>query len=188
MFLNSLVAQTSSNETTQEVALSGQFDALIEESETFQQFKVIPRTGLNKFRRALADSLKRYRNNIATIENERNLVEERNDSLQKQVEEVNIALAATQEKVDNMNFFGMMVTKSAYNLIMWGIVIALIALLVFLYLAFLNANRVARQSKNDKVRLDNELEDLRKSANEKQVKIKRELQTALNKLEDRNKQ
>jgi Skp family chaperone for outer membrane proteins len=86
-----------------------------------------------------------------------------------------------------MNFFGILITKSVYNVILWGIVIGLVVLLIFLYLAFLNANRVAKQAKNDKVRVDEELEDLRKTDHDKQVKIKRELQTALNKLDELNK-
>jgi hypothetical protein len=43
---------------------------------------------------------------------------------------------------------------------------------------------MTRQAKKDKELVDQELEDLRKRSHEKQVKIKRELQTALNKLEE----
>jgi preprotein translocase subunit SecF len=167
--------------------LSDQYKDMIESSETFQQYKVIPITKMNGFGEALKDTLSRYRNNIVSVKNERDAVEENNDSLQQQLADVKIELTETQKEVDSMNFFGILITKSVYNVILWGIVIGLVVLLIFLYLAFLNANRVAKQAKNDKVRVDEELEDLRKTAHDKQVKIKRELQTALNKLDELNK-
>ena len=167
--------------------LSDQYKDMIESSETFQQYKVIPITKMNGFGEAMKDTLSRYRNNIVSIKNERDAVEENNDSLQQQLADVKIELTETQKEVDSMNFFGILITKSVYNVILWGIVIGLVVLLIFLYLAFLNANRVAKQAKNDKVRVDEELEDLRKTAHDKQVKIKRELQTALNKLDELNK-
>jgi len=167
--------------------LSDQYEGMIESSETFQQYKVIPITKMNGFAEALKDTLSRYRNNIVSVKNERDAVEENNDSLQKQLADVKIELTETQKEVDSMNFFGLLITKSVYNVILWGIVVGLIVVLIFLYLAFLNANRAAKQAKHDKVRVDEELEDLRKTAHDKQVKIKRELQTALNKLEELNK-
>lgn len=184
-----MVSHAVAQETTEEVpaTLESQYEMMIDNSETFQQYKVIPITKMNTFKQSLLDSLNRYNATIENVRDEKGAVEENNDSLQQQLAEVNIELTETQKLVDGIEVFGTTMTKTAYNITMWSVVVGLLALLVFLYLAFLNANRVAKQAKNDKLRVDDELEELRKTAHEKQVKVKRELQTALNKIDEMTK-
>lgn len=185
MVSTTLHAQEEATEMPE--SLKTQYENMIDNSETFQQYKVIPIVKMAAFKQSLADTLSRYKSNIENISNEKNAIAENNDSLQQKVSQVNIELAETQKLVDGIQIFGATLTKSTYNVIMLSIIIGLIILLVFLYLTFLNAQRLARQAKNDKLRLDNELEDLRKTAHDKQVKVKRELQTALNKIDELSK-
>ncbi len=187
IYSNITIAQEAGSQRKSPIKLSEQYQQMVEESESFQQYKLIPIAKINKFKAAMVDSVNILKADRVTTIVASKAVQVRNDSLQSQLAAVKSDLTETQKEVDSINFFGSLVTKTTYNVVLWGIVAVLVFLLVFLYLAFLNANRNAKQAKRDKVRLDNELEDLRRTAHDKQVKIKRELQTALNRLEDSNK-
>ncbi len=170
----------------QDATLKSTFNDLIENSETFQQYKVIPIVKLNSFEKQLADTLQ---NNKAKLNEEiqaKNNSNQKVDSLKSNVGDLQTELEETQLMVDGIMFLGMPMNKSTYTIMVWSIIFVLLAGIIFVYVLFLNSNRVTKQTKIEKNRVDNELEDLRKSAHEKQVKIKRELQTALNKLEEQN--
>ncbi|PTB92351.1 hypothetical protein C9994_14230 [Marivirga lumbricoides] len=141
---------------------------------------------MNSFEGKLSDTLSRYQNEIAVAENEERAAKKTADSLRSEVQELTTNLEETQKLVDGIFFLGIPMTKSGYNALVWSIVAILVIALGVVYYLFYNSHKVTRQTKIDKARVDNELEELRKTSHEKQVKIKRELQTALNKLEEHN--
>jgi hypothetical protein len=93
-------------------------------------------------------------------------------------------LAQAQARVDEVSLLGMPITKSTYNLIMWGLVI------VFGAIAAIVLARSGSHSREAKyrIKLYNELEEEYKTykskANEKEKKLARELQTERNKLDE----
>jgi peptidoglycan hydrolase CwlO-like protein len=187
IFVASPFAYAQEENSTGPKSMEMQLEDMINNSETFQQFKVIPIVKMNSFKDILSDTLSNYQLIIDNMKREKNSVATQNDSLVKNVGKLKSQLTETQKLVDGIQLFGSTVTKTAYNFVLWGIVVGLLVILVVIYISFLNANRAAKQAKNDKVRVDQELEDLRKTANEKQVKVKRELQTALNKIDELSK-
>ncbi|MFQ3213113.1 MAG: peptidoglycan hydrolase CwlO-like protein [Marivirga sp.] len=187
IFVASPFAYAQEENSTGPKSMEMQLEDMINNSETFQQFKVIPIVKMNSFKDILSDTLSNYQLIIDNMKREKNSVATQNDSLVKNVGKLKSQLTETQKLVDGIQLFGSTVTKTVYNFVLWGIVVGLLVILVVIYISFLNANRAAKQAKNDKVRVDQELEDLRKTANEKQVKVKRELQTALNKIDELSK-
>ncbi|MBK6266268.1 hypothetical protein JKA74_14575 [Marivirga sp. S37H4] len=185
-FLLSSSASMAQSEEAQDNGLENTFRGMIEGSETFQQYKVIPITKINSFEKQLSDTLENYQSQIEQAEISKNNAEQTADSLRSEVQLLTTDLEETQKQVDGILFLGMPMTKSGYNIMFWTIVAILIIGLALVYALFLNSNRVTKQTKVEKERVDNELEELRKTSHEKQVKIKRELQTALNKLEEQN--
>lgn len=175
-------AQTEELDAT----LKSSFRDLIDNSETFQQYKVIPIVKMNSFEKQLTDTLQLYKSKISTANEAENSANLKVDSLKSEVVDLQTELEETQEMVDGILFLGIPMNKSSYTIMVWTIIFILLAGIVFVYVLYLNSNRVTKQTKNDKNRVDNELEELRKTSHEKQVKIKRELQTALNKLEEQN--
>ncbi|WP_375577601.1 hypothetical protein ABWH96_11110 [Marivirga tractuosa] len=164
--------------------LSEQYQNMIEGSETFEKYKVIPITKVNSFGRIMNDSINTLKESVSSAKSAKQKAEIERDSAKSQMNRLNSELEETQEAVDEMPFLGIPMTKTTYNIVMWSIVVILIAGLVIVYVMFLNSYRTTRQAKKDKDLVDQELEDLRKRSHDKQVKIKRELQTALNKLEE----
>ena len=163
---------------------SEQYQNMIEGSETFEIYKVIPITKMNEFGQIMNDSVQNLKENVASAKSAMMKAETERDSAKSQMNKLSSELEEAEKAVDQMPLLGIPMSKTTYNIVMWSIVVILIAGLVIVYIMFLNSFRMTRQAKKDKELVDQELEDLRKRSHEKQVKIKRELQTALNKLEE----
>ena len=106
------------------------------------------------------------------------------DTLKKSATEKDQTLTQSNARVNEVSLLGMPITKSTYNLIMWGLVI------VFGAIAAIVIARSGSHSREAKyrVKLYNELEEEFKAykvkANEKEKKLARELQTERNKLDE----
>jgi short subunit fatty acids transporter len=171
-------------EAQEDAKLSDQYQNMIESSETFESYKVIPITKVNSFGQILNDTISTLKESVSSAKKAKSKAETERDSANSQMNTLKSELEETQAIVDEMPFLGIPMSKTTYNIAMWSIVVILIGGLVLVYIMFLNSYRMTRQAKKDKELVDQELEDLRKRAHDKQVKIKRELQTALNKLEE----
>ncbi|WP_296620821.1 hypothetical protein [Marivirga sp.] len=168
----------------EDAKLSDQYQNMIESSETFEKYKVISISKINAFGQIMNDSISTLKESVSTAKSARLQAETERDSAKSQMTELKSELEVTQDAVDEMPLLGIPMSKTTYNIVMWSIVVVLIAGLVIVYVMYLNSYRMTRQAKKDKALIDQELEDLRKRSHDKQVKIKRELQTALNKLEE----
>ena len=168
----------------EDAKLANQYQDMIESSETFEKFKVIPITKVNSFGQIMNDSISALKEGVASAKSAKRTAEKQRDSAKSQMAAIKTELEETESAVNEMPFLGIPMSKTTYNIVMWSIIVVLIAGLVIVYVMFLNSFRMTRQAKKDKDLVDQELEDLRKRSHDKQVKIKRELQTALNKLEE----
>lgn len=164
--------------------LSEQYRELMDRSETYEKYKVIAITKLDEFWAGVEDSLGLYRSQIADAKRQ---VARANETLQQAKDSlavVNKQLAASEEENDGIYFLGMLLDKSFYNVLVWGIVGGLLVLLGVLYVSFKTSHQITSRAKKDLQQVSAELENLRHRSNEKQVKLKRELQTALNQIEE----
>ncbi|RYU90633.1 hypothetical protein EWM62_08245 [Mucilaginibacter terrigena] len=93
-------------------------------------------------------------------------------------------LAESKAKVDEVSLLGIPLSKSTYNLIMWGLVIGFGAIAVIVIARSGSHSREA----NYRIKLYNELEEeykiYKSKANEKEKKLARELQTERNKNDE----
>src|SRR5690625_4338717 len=103
-----------------------QISELIEKSNTYQSYKVIELNKLRVLQRNIRDSISVLKTSIATSESV--ILEQNNkiDSITNQIEDLNLDLAKTQDKVENISLLGIPTNKSTYNTIMWSIVIVLL--------------------------------------------------------------
>ncbi len=106
------------------------------------------------------------------------------DSLKKDIADKDKELSASNDRVNAIDVFGIFIQKSVYNLVMWGLV-ALFGIVAIVVIA--RSGSYSREAK-EKVRLYEELEEEFKAykakANEKEIKLARELQTERNKLDE----
>ncbi|ASU36205.1 hypothetical protein [Mucilaginibacter xinganensis] len=105
-------------------------------------------------------------------------------NLQSSVSEKEQSLAQSNARVNSVNFLGMYINKSAYNLIMWGLVIILGATAAVVIFRSGAHSREARYRINLYNELDEEFKNYKAKANEKEKKLARELQTERNKVDE----
>ena len=161
--------------------LSQQFDYVMEESNRYQEYKVVKIEFLNKLKSHVLDSMKAVRNELAAaremIANQKNDIQQ----LQTDLKDVNDRLEAVNTEKDNIDFLGVPMKKGGYKSIMWVIIAVLLALLLFFIYQFNRSNAVTVQTRKTLTETQEEFETHRKNAREREQKLKRELQDELNK-------
>lgn len=159
-------------------SLNGQYQYLLTKVYFYQQ------PLLNAFHKSIMDTLNATRHllkdSVAKLSAETKMV----DSLQNSIKANDQTLSQSNARIDSIDMFGIILPKTTYNLIMWGLVV------VFALIAFIVIGRSGSYSREAKYRIQlyNELEEEYKNyklkANEKEKKLARELQTERNKLDE----
>ncbi|MFT6866574.1 MAG: beta-lactamase regulating signal transducer with metallopeptidase domain [Cyclobacteriaceae bacterium] len=158
------------------------FNGIMNEYGTWEIYKVVPVSRLEQFSQALVDTMKVKESRISSLENTIAVQGTQLDSAEQQIGRLKMSLAKSETTNDQITFMGVDFNKTGYHLMVWLIVAILFGLAVFAHLLFIRSNRSTNQSKKECNALMTELEDQRTISHEKHLKIKRELQTAVNLL------
>ena len=180
---NAYTAQTAAApvEEAKPTTLEGVFQQLIDRSGAWQNFKMLDRGKLAAFQRSMTDSINGVRSQLVAEKQKVKENEATIKELNDKITEIQAALDQTKDQKDSVSFFGALVSKGLYNTIMWGIVLALASLLVLYIYKFSNGNVVTKKSINDLNELQEEYENYRKAAIEREQKVRRQLQDEINK-------
>ena len=180
---NAYTAQTAVApvEEAKPTTLEGVFQQLIDRSGAWQNFKMLDRGKLAAFQRSMTDSINGVRSQLVAEKQKVKENEATIKELNDKITEIQAALDQTKDQKDSVSFFGALVSKGLYNTIMWGIVLALASLLVLYIYKFSNGNVVTKKSINDLNELQEEYENYRKAAIEREQKVRRLLQDEINK-------
>ena len=168
-------------EEVKPTTLEGVFQQLIDRSGAWQNFKMLDRGKLAAFQRSMTDSINGVRSQLVAEKQKVKENEATIKELNDKITEIQAALDQTKDQKDSVSFFGALVSKGLYNTIMWGIVLALASLLVLYIYKFSNGNVVTKKSINDLNELQEEYENYRKAAIEREQKVRRQLQDEINK-------
>ena len=180
---NAYTAQTAVApvEEAKPTTLEGVFQQLIDRSGAWQNFKMLDRGKLAAFQHSMTDSINGVRSQLVAEKQKVKENEATIKELNDKITEIQAALDQTKDQKDSVSFFGALVSKGLYNTIMWGIVLALASLLVLYIYKFSNGNVVTKKSINDLNELQEEYENYRKAAIEREQKVRRQLQDEINK-------
>lgn len=180
---NAYTAQTAVApvEEAKPTTLEGVFQQLIDRSGAWQNFKMLDIGKLAAFQRSMTDSINGVRSQLVAEKQKVKENEATIKELNDKITEIQAALDQTKDQKDSVSFFGALVSKGLYNTIMWGIVLALASLLVLYIYKFSNGNVVTKKSINDLNELQEEYENYRKAAIEREQKVRRQLQDEINK-------
>jgi tetrahydromethanopterin S-methyltransferase subunit B len=106
----------------------------------------------------------------------------------KEISDLKANLSNTQKDLDttnseknNMALFGMQMSKINYNVLMWSIIAGLFALLIFFVYKFKSSNSITREAKHNLAEIEEEFEEHRRTALEREQKVRRQLQDEINK-------
>jgi hypothetical protein len=106
------------------------------------------------------------------------------DSLKADVAGKDQTLNASHSRADEVNIFGLALSKTTYNLITWGLILLFGITAVAVILRSANARHEAREKAQLYQELEEEFKGYKAKANEKEKKLARELQTERNKVDE----
>ena len=184
LFSNLLVSNAQENNVKSplsEGSINEQFDYVIEKSNRYQEYKVIKTNWLYTLKSNTLDSVQAFQNQLKETNK---IISEQSreiETLKRNLEKTNNSLDQVNLEKNSMSLFGMQLSKNSYNAIMWLIIGCLfILMLVFIY-KFKNSNIITKQAKLALQETEEEFEEHRKRALEREQKVMRRLQDEINK-------
>jgi hypothetical protein len=159
-------------------SLNGQYQYLLTKLYAYQ------RPQLSAFYKNLTDTIRTQRKQLKDAQSKLGEQSKTVKDLQADVTTKEQSLNESTTKRDAIDLAGMTLSKTTYNMIMWGLVIAFGAIAVLFMLQGAAARREAKYRVKLYEDLDEEHKVYKQKANEKEKKLARELQTARNQLED----
>ena len=164
--------------------LDKQYETLMKVSTTYQEYKVIKHVRLNAFWKNIQDSILTAKVKQQTLKQEIADLNEELLTTQNNLGEVTSNLEVSNHDRDRIDFIGIPLTKSFYNSLVWGIIFILGGLAVLFFFRFNKSNAITRSTKKEADTLFNEYDNYKKNTRDKELQLKRELQTAINTIED----
>ena len=175
--------------------LANQFNDLMTNSNSYQGHKVIKIGSINSFWKTVQDSVKVKDQALSKARLEaKNKLDEAQANIQDQEKQI-LALKEESAQKDlevqrsaSISVLGLYVEKQNYAIINTIIIIALLILLAVIFLQYKSSRKVTVEKQRAYDEIDQEFNEYKKSAREKELKVKRELQTEMNRVEELNQQ
>ena len=171
-------------DTAIDQSLERKFQDLIDKSETYQDYKVIGRDRLASFWSEVTDTL--VQNGKDRVDLEENL-----RAVNKNISQVEVQLKESQDELemvkfekDRISFLGLELIKNQYSYLVWGIILILAILVVVANVRYITTSRTTKRVKREGHELQSEFEEFKKKTLEKETKLRRELQTEINTVEE----
>lgn len=168
-------AQKDINAWKSETNLEQQYEVFKENLNFWDGRYFLTNAQLDEFYNALSDS-------VAILENEITAKASRIDTLENELAQTNQNLEETRSEletsIENRNsitILGLNVGKGAYTFVMTMIILALLALLGFLFMLYKRSHSVTAKTKKDYEDLKEEFETHKKNALDRYTKINTEL-------------
>ena len=165
-------------------SLKGQYESLLYRSKSYYGAKLIVPARLTAFYQNVADSIRKERssskNAFIKIREQAKTI----DTLNSQIKGNESSLANSNAKLDQISFLGIPFSKSAYNTLVWSIIIVLALALAFVVIRSAKNISEAKYRTELYEEVSKEYQTFKVKANEKEKKLARELQDERNKLDE----
>ena len=164
--------------------LEQKWSKMLEKAENYEPYKVIKKTELADFWKSTNDTIQRYQKEL---KGERSLIASQKvqiAQLKAQTVELNNTLSQNETDKNSVSFLGIKANKIAYlSTLCLLLVIALFGIGA-LYYMYKNSNTITSQKVNAYQVLSKEFDEYKLGKIEMERKLRRELQTQVNKLEE----
>lgn len=179
--LLSSVAFTQETTLEDTNSIENQFEELYKKSSTYQIYKVISKDKYQRLKLNILDSLKNLKKIIAHEQSlllrEKTNINETKTLLDKAEIDLNIAL----KKENSIDVLGVQLSKTAYNMLLWGIIVLLLSGLSYYIFKFFRSNILTKEAQNNLMDVEKEFEQHRKKTLVREQKLRRKLQDEINK-------
>lgn len=180
--LQDAFAQVPSTQTPS--TLREQFDFLKEESNTYENKKIVRETDLNSFWTNVRDSLAQVHQQLALRKNNINTQKAEIDTLNARLESQREMVEDSEHASTHISVMGIDILKNSFLSFFWITASVLSLLLLGALYQYRNSKMVTSRTQYNLRAIQRELEDFRKKSLEKERKLRRELQTERNRVEE----
>lgn len=164
--------------------LGAQYDKMIRVSYSYKGYLSIKQETIADFYKQAMDSVYAERTEVMALNEGIREDRLKTAECQKNLAEIKTALTESNALNDRIQFFGMSMTKVAYNSSALIVILTLLIFGVAAFVRYRSSSRNTTVAQNELSVLIDEHEELKKKARDREVELKRELQTALNRLEE----
>ncbi len=162
-------------------SIDNQFEFVIRRSNSWQEYKTVKKTWLYTLKAHTLDSLKAVHKDLAETQTVVKTQANEIENLKSNLANTQNDLEKTNTEKDSMALFGMQMSKSGYNGLMWSIIAGLLALLLLFIYKFKNSNAITREARKSLAEIEEEFDEHRRTALEREQKVRRQLQDEINK-------
>ncbi|TDS64292.1 hypothetical protein [Myroides indicus] len=168
-------AQSDSN------TIENQFNTLINQSNNWQNYKVVEKNKLQQLQHNVKDSIHGLQTTIR--QNKTSLIEQKQsiDSLSNQLQIIQKDLTAALDRENNLDFIGISTHKTTFKTLVWSIIITLLLILGILFFQFKKSYADTKDARKKREETEIELEEYKRTSLEREQKIRRQLQDEINK-------
>lgn len=178
-FAQDAAPQTAAQEPQ---TIDEQFATIIKTSNSFEDYKVIKKYKINQLKDNTQKHIVDLNNQIVNLNKKIETQGKEIAQLKTSLGNTEATLEDTNKEKDAMNFFGAQMSKSGYNTMVWSIAgVLLLSLLLFIF-KFKNSNILTKQAQKKLDEIEQDFEDYKRKALEKEQKLGRQLQDERNKL------
>ncbi len=179
VFLFSVQAQNS---------LNSQYQQLKEESNDYQDFKVIKQTTLDSFWGRVQDSVTVNKKKLREARQEIEAQKTQLTQLQQQVKQKEDQMKKDDEASQQVSVLGINVDKNGYVTFSYILYAVLLAILGFFFFRYQSSNRVTVNTRRDYDETRQQVDEYKKKLLETQTALGRELQTERNRVDEMQKE
>ncbi|MFD2515517.1 hypothetical protein ACFSRY_16710 [Pontibacter locisalis] len=190
--------ETATEEAKASSKLQSQFNNLKSNANSYREgsneYKVVSVSALDSFWSSVERNLKATEGQLEKARSgSREEIEEAQAEIEaqkKQIEALKTDNALKDEEVkksDSISVFGIFyIPKEAFVILMFSVIAVLVLILAVVYFQFKNSKKVTDEKKRAYDEIDMELNEVKKNARERELRLKRDLQTEMNRIEELN--
>lgn len=158
-----------------------QYEYMFSKSSRYQEYKVIQIDWLQQFQRNVLDTISMLETTIASKDAE--ILKQKSEigNLNNSLTESNSKIEELSTQIETISLFGIQWKKGVFKSLMFLVIAVLAALLGFFIFQFKRSNAITTKTKADLKELEDEFDQHRKRAIEREQKVMRRLQDELNK-------
>lgn len=164
--------------------LNEQFSDMKNSAYSYKEYKNIKEVTLNDFWKIVQDSLDTKEKKIVSAQSTIQAQEEKIGELNSTIEEQQSTIDEKEFDTQHIEVLGMSMSKESYKLFNTVAIVFLLVLAGLLFYQFKHSKRYAVTKKKDYEKLSGEFEEYKRNALEKQMKLRRELQTERNRIDE----
>ena len=172
----SFAQQTKKDKTIEE-----SIDSIYNMSSSWEFYKIIKKERYLNLKKEILDSLNLYKSDI---QSKTRFIKSQQDSIvdaKKVIDDLSLEVKLSLDRRNEIKFIGISFTKTTYQIIVWGIIIGLLAVLNYYVYRFNNSHSVTKNAQKELEDLEEEFAAFKKKTMTKEQKLRRQLQDEINK-------